>query len=359
VYTLTVVPLKVAGPKGYPLVSIIILNYNAVSFLKNCFDSVLNSTYPNIEIVFVDNASTDGSVDFIKSNYGHLQKLKFVLNNQNLGFNEGNNVGFAQSNGEFCVFMNPDAKINDPSTIEKIVQVLLVRKTVGIIAPVLLNYDSDIVQSAGVYQSFRPFEYGKGEHYKAFIEKNPVLFPIAVTPGAFVLIRRSMAEKIGLFDKVFFMQGDIDDLSFRAWKKGYTVAILPTVTVMHYEGGSVKHDFVTNNQRVLRIYYHGIRADFAVILKNFDPQTVLKFWSLRLLIYFIETSLISLKYKKPYSLMAYFMGIWWNVRQFKSMYSKRKRLRQDHLCSDRDIMPYILGNCGASNYIMRFRQFRS
>lgn len=345
--------------QDYPLVSVVILNYNASSFLNDCINSVLNSTYSNIEIIFVDNASTDNSINLIRRNYGHLNNIKIIINDQNFGFNEGNNIGFAYSKGEFCLFMNPDAKITNPNTIEKLIQVLMTKKDVGIIAPVLLDYESDIVQSAGVYQSFRPFEYGKGECYETFIAKNPVAFPVAVTPGAFVIVRRKLINEIGLFDKVFFMQGDIDDLSFRAWKKGYKVVILPTATVMHYEGGSVKHDFTNSNQRLLRIYYHGIRADFAVTTKNFDFINVVKFVSIRLMVYFVETFLISIKYKSVYPLLAYFKAICWNLKQFKFTYLKRKIIRQNRLIQDSLIMPYILGKCTFSGYIKRFRQFRS
>ena len=345
--------------KNYPLVSVVILNYNSVSFLSDCLNSVLNSSYSNLEIVFVDNASTDESVNFIRRNYDSVHNLKIIINHQNLGFNEGNNIGFAHSSGEFCLFMNPDAKINDRTAIEKLIQVLISKKDVGIIAPVLLDYESDIVQSAGVYQSFRAFEYGKGEHYEAFINKNPVAFPVAVTPGAFVIVRRKMIKEIGLFDKDFFMQGDIDDLSFRAWKKGYKVFILPTVTVMHYEGGSVKHDFTRTNQRLLRIYYQGIKADFAVTTKNFDLMNVVKFVSIRLMVYFVETLLISLKYRSVYPLLAYYKAICWNLKQFKFTYLKRKIIRQNCLIQDSLIMPYILGRCTFSGYIKRFRQFRS
>jgi len=255
--------------------------------------------------------------------------------------------------------MNPDTKINDPTTIEKLVQVLMKEEDVGIISPVLLDYESNIVQSAGVYLSFRTFEYGKSEHYPSFLKENPATYPVAITPGAFVIVRRKLIKEIGLFDKTFYMQGDIDDLSFRAWKRGYRVLVLPTVTVMHYEGGSLKQSFTSIYQRLLRGYYHGIRADFAVTIKNFELANVVKFVSLRMLFYFVETFFVSVKFKNASPLLAYLKAIGWNLKKFRLVYAARRIVQQTWLRRDDLFMPYILRNCTLSDYLRRIRIFRS
>jgi len=81
----------------YPLVSVIILNYNGLKnfrdILEECIRSVLNTDYPNFEVLFVDNASTDESVDFIKKKFGGDTRLRIIQNERNLGFAEGNNIG--------------------------------------------------------------------------------------------------------------------------------------------------------------------------------------------------------------------------------------------------------------------------
>ncbi len=341
------------------LVSVIILNYNAKAFLNDLLNSVLNSTYANIEIIFVDNHSNDNSVNFIREKFGHLSNFKIVVNEQNVGFNEGNNIGFRHSKGVFCLFMNPDVKLSDSTTIEKLVGYLSLNEKIGIISPVLLNYDSDIVQTAGVYLSFRNFEYGKGESYVTFRKTNPVPFQVAITPGAFFLVRRKLITEIGLFDKIFFMQGDIDDLCLRAWKRGYEVFTLPTVTAMHYEGASIAKSYKSSSQRLLRGYYHGIRADLAVIIKNLGFKNVVKFLSFKLAIYFVEAMVLSLKFKNANGLTAYFKSISWNIKHFRLVYSSRKKVQAVSLRQDNDFMPFIMGNCGITSYLRRFRSFRA
>lgn len=77
-----------------PLVSIVILNYNGMKFVDRCLRSVLNTDYPNLEVIFVDNASTDGSLEHARKKFGRNPRLKFVVNNKNYGFAQGNNIGF-------------------------------------------------------------------------------------------------------------------------------------------------------------------------------------------------------------------------------------------------------------------------
>lgn len=342
-----------------PLVSVIILNYNAQSFLYDCITSVLNSTYSNIEIIFVDNASNDNSANFVKKAFGNLPNFKIIVNKRNFGFNEGNNIGFANSKGEYCLFINPDIKVNDPTTIEKTVQALIADEDIGIASPVLLDYESDVVQSAGVYLSFRNFEYGSGEIYASFLKKNPMPYPVAATPGAFVLVRRKLIKEIGLFDKAFFMQGDIDDLSLRAWKRGYRVLVLPTVTVMHYGGGSREQSFPNTYQRMLRGYYRGVRADLAVIIKNLDLVNVMKFLSLHSLAYFAEALFFSVRFKNASHLIRYLKAIGWDLKQFRHVYMARRIIQTTCLRQDGSFMPYILRNLTLSDYLRRFRLYHA
>jgi len=89
-----------------PLVSIIIVNWNAKNYLQKCIESLLEQTYQNFEIIFVDNASSDGSVEFVKTNF---PKIKIIENKKNLGFAKGNNIGIKNSQGEIICLFNPDA----------------------------------------------------------------------------------------------------------------------------------------------------------------------------------------------------------------------------------------------------------
>ena len=92
-----------------PLVSIIILNYNAGQLLKNCVRSIIDSEYRNLEIIVVDNLSSDNSHHECKSEF---KEIKLIENKENLGYCEGNNVGIRHSTGKFIVIMNPDTEVS-------------------------------------------------------------------------------------------------------------------------------------------------------------------------------------------------------------------------------------------------------
>jgi GT2 family glycosyltransferase len=89
----------------HPMVSIIILNYNSRDFVEPCLKSVLNTDYPNFEVIFVDNASTDGSPELAKKRFGSDHRLKIIYNDKNVGFAEGNNVGAKKAKGDYIVFL--------------------------------------------------------------------------------------------------------------------------------------------------------------------------------------------------------------------------------------------------------------
>jgi len=91
-------------------VSILILNYNGKKFLTQCLDSVLHQSYTNFEIIIFDNASTDGSVQFVKKFY-EIDKIKLVESKTNLGFAGGNNEGIKYCSGEFIVLLNNDTVV--------------------------------------------------------------------------------------------------------------------------------------------------------------------------------------------------------------------------------------------------------
>jgi len=103
--------------KESPLVSVIVLNYNAGELLVNCIDSLKKSTYTDLEIIVVDNISSDGSQTKCKERF---PDIKLIQNNENLGYCGGNNVGIKEANGEFVVILNPDTEV-DPNWIDELI----------------------------------------------------------------------------------------------------------------------------------------------------------------------------------------------------------------------------------------------
>ena len=93
----------------YPLVSVVIVNYNSGTYLEACVRSVVHSTYPRKELIIVDNASNDGSVTEVEALY---PEASIVRNPVNLGYSGAGNIGIAKARGEFVVVMNPDTIVD-------------------------------------------------------------------------------------------------------------------------------------------------------------------------------------------------------------------------------------------------------
>ena len=145
-----------------PVVSIIILNYNAGDLLKNCIASILLSEYKNYEIIVVDNKSEDNSQNFCKEQY---PQIKLIQNSKNLGYCEGNNIGIGNAKGEFIVLLNPD------TVVEKnwLMQLLEAynEKGDGLFQPKLLVMDEPTkINSAGNMIHIFGFGYSRGKGEK-------------------------------------------------------------------------------------------------------------------------------------------------------------------------------------------------
>ena len=131
-----------------PLVSVIILNFNGENYLKRCLFSVLDTKYPNFEVIFVDNASTDSSLKLVEKNFGNDKRLRIFKSNENLGFSAGNNFGFSQAKGDYIVFLNNDT-IVDPYWLDALVSTMEKDKTIGLAGSTILSIDGKKLRGAG------------------------------------------------------------------------------------------------------------------------------------------------------------------------------------------------------------------
>ena len=245
-----------------PLVSIIIVNYNGKRFLKECLSTVLGSKYPNFEVIFVDNASTDKSLDFVSSVFSKNRCLKIIRNHKNLGFGPANNVGFKQAKGDYIVFLNNDTSV-EPGWLAILVEAMESDGTIGLASPVVLNFDGMTIQSAGILKCdyITPsIWFGMNKDY--FKETFPKVFDISSVIGAAMITKRLFLEQIGMFDPKYFYYYDDDYLSFRTWIAGKRVVTVSESKVRHFLGGTsgnndlfkYRHGFIDNVSLIFDIY---------------------------------------------------------------------------------------------------------
>lgn len=212
-------------------VSVIVLNYNGKHLLEECIDSILGQTYKEIEIIVVDNGSTDGSADLLNQKY--KDRIRLILNETNLGFAEGNNVGIAAASGKYIALLNNDA-VADPQWIEELVHAAEDSDgTFGMWASKIMFYDSrKIIDTAGhlIYPDGLNRGRGKGEADSVqYDSKEEVFFP----SGCAALYSKGMLDVISGFDSDFFAYGDDTDIGLKARLAGWKCLFVPTSVVYH------------------------------------------------------------------------------------------------------------------------------
>ena len=193
-----------------PLISLIIVTYNSAALLPRCLAAIAATSYPNYEVLIIDNASSDGTPQLVAEHYPHVRLL---ANSENLGFGRACNQGARVANGELLVFLNPDV-IVAPGWLGILARHMAEQPQAGIICPQTL------------------YSYQSPPH-----ATRPVADTAAV-PGCAMLVRRAAWQQLGGFDERYFLYWEDTDLCWRAWLLGWRVLEDFEAYVYHERGGS-------------------------------------------------------------------------------------------------------------------------
>ena len=238
-----------------PLVSIIILNYNAGDLLVRCIDSIKKSRYSNYEIILVDNASDDTSLAQCKEKY---PKITYIQNNKNLGYSAGNNIGVEHAKGDYIAILNPDTKV-EPNWLAEL---MLGYKTFGdgLYQPKLLSIDDKSrINTAGNMVQIFGFGYsrGKGEKDTGQYDGSQ---KIGFASGACLFTSKTVFHKVGGFEPFLFAYNEDMDLGWKAAKMGINSYFIPSAIVYHAESYSHKWSqrkfFLLERNRLYCIFTH-------------------------------------------------------------------------------------------------------
>jgi len=229
---------------GSSLTSVIIVNYNAGGLLAQCVGAALSST-ARVDVTVVDNASSDGSVGNLRFLHGADERLVIMKNEKNLGFAAANNIALDRAKGDFVLLLNPDCII-EPSTIEKMLNVLSAHPEAGMAGPVIRNEDG--AEQVGCRRAIptlktafmKAFGLSRIFGVKDFNQTGSPLpdgpAPVEAISGAFMLVRRIALLKVGPLDAGYFLHCEDLDWCLRFTQAGYTVLFVPSVNVVHHKG---------------------------------------------------------------------------------------------------------------------------
>lgn len=218
-----------------PLVTIVILNYNAGDLILNCIDSVMKTKYDSYEIIVVDNASKDGSHIKCKEKF---QNIKLIENHENLGYCEGNNVGIREARGDFITILNPDT-IVEPEWLDELLSAYN-KNGEGLYQPKILSlYEKNILQSTGNVLHLFGFGFARDKGIQD--DKNiKNIEKIGYASGTCLFTSSSVFKKVGLLDRFIFLYHDDLDLGWRAAQLGINSFYVPSSTIYHAESYILK-----------------------------------------------------------------------------------------------------------------------
>ncbi len=213
--------------------SIIIPNFNGKQFIKTCLDSIRKQDYPFYELIIVDNASSDGSIEYINE---HYPEFTLIQNKENLGFAAAVNHGIKISSSEYVFLLNNDVEI-EPDCISNLMECIEKDENIFAVSSKMIQYtDRSKMDDAGDEYTILGWTWkvGDGKSPDLYTTKRETFSACA---GA-ALYRKNILDEIGYFDEKFFAYMEDVDISFRARIRGYKCMYCPEAVVYHLGSGT-------------------------------------------------------------------------------------------------------------------------
>jgi GT2 family glycosyltransferase len=322
------------------LISVVVLNWNGRSVLDNCLKSLYDQTYRPLEIIVVDNASTDGSAEDVRQKF---PEVKLIVNATNLGFGAGNNIGIQAAQGKYIMILNNDTRL-DPRCVEELKQSIEKDRGYGACASkILLENRPDIIDGVGIVVCPDGLSFGRGrlEKRDRYDQEEEIFF----ASDCACLYRREMLEDIGLYDEDFFAYADETDMGWRARLAGWKCIYSPKAIVYHHHSVSSGGRYSSFKAFLVE------RNRIWVAVKNFPISLILlgQFYTLWRYFYqaygalrgrgaagqftsdFSKTELVKI-------LLKVYLSIW---KQLPLMLRKRKAIQQKKRIPNREVYRLI------------------
>jgi GT2 family glycosyltransferase len=246
-----------------PYASVIVVGYNSRHFLDGCLEALLQQSYPGeFEILFVDNASTDGGADYVRT---HFPLVRVIDSGRNLGYAGGNNLGANLARGAVLAFVNPDTRA-EPGWLRELVRPLMADPTIGITTSKIVLMDRpDVINTCGNDLSLSGITTCRraGEPVASVRRDEDV----AAVSGAACAIRADLFRLLGGFDQRFWMYLEDTDLSWRARLAGYRCQVAIHSVISH------DYVFTLSPAKLRRIE----RNRYLMLSKNLSGRTLLAF----------------------------------------------------------------------------------
>lgn len=243
-----------------PELSVIIVNYNSGTYAVDCIKSLFVQQDIQLEIIVVDNASQDNSIELLKNNFA--DRIQLITSNENLGFARANNLAASIAKGEFLLLLNPDTVLIQNDTLRTLVNVLIHNPQIGLLSPLI----DEPRKNKQVYPRYR---YPSTRHLKYTEIFKELPGQIAWVLGACMLIKCPVFEEIGGFDPDYFLYGEDTDICLKLRLAKYEIGFAEDVRIMHVGGAS---EFGADT---LEKWLRKKRGLYLFLIKHLDARDVI------------------------------------------------------------------------------------
>lgn len=315
-----------------PTASIVIPTYNGRSYLSECLASLKAQTWQGTRVIVVDNASADGTAEFLKSDYPSVELIRLETNT---GFAGGCNIGAKAAQGDWIVFLNNDTVV-EPDWLENLLTTAASDEKMGACtSKIRMLSDRQRLDAIGSYLTPSGFLRHTGllENDQGQYDSLRQIFS---PKGVSFAIRKELFNAIGGFDERYFAYFEESDLFWQVWLRGYTIGFAPKSIVYHKVGGTA------STFHYAFVDYHSFKNRIRTILKN--AGTITLFWMLPLhLVCCAGLAVVNLfkisRWKNAGSIVR---AIGWNILVLPDTLKARRKVQSSRKISDRDLFEHAL-----------------
>ncbi|MGD1947123.1 MAG: glycosyltransferase family 2 protein [Croceivirga sp.] len=288
-----------------PLVTIITINYNESKVTLDMLASLEQLTYPNYEVIVVDNASPNESPEIIKEKYPHIHLIK---SEKNLGFAGGNNLGVRAAKGEYLLFINNDTEV-PARFIEPLVDTLENDVMIGMVSPkIKYHWDQELIQYAG----YNPMNHWTIRNSAVgSMQKDDGHFDVpgetASVHGAAMMVPKRVVDEVGMMTEIYFLYYEEHDWAEMIKRAGYKIYYQPQSYILHKESLS------TGKFSPLKTYYIA-RNRILFARRNFKPLQLVVSLLFQTFISIPKNALTFLLKREFEHLNAFWNAVTWNLK---------------------------------------------
>jgi len=337
--------------KEYPLVSVLVLNYNGLRFLNDCFSSLLEASYPNQEIIMIDNLSTDDSVSYMEK---HFPTVKIFQNGINGGFSLAYNNAFKIAKGTYFVILNNDVKV-DKAWLEPMVTLCESDDRIGAVQPKLLSMleprKFEYAGASGGHLDKYGYAFTRGRIFD-FVEEDKGQYEdeaeVFWTTGAAMFVRSEALKCSGDMDVDFVHHYEEIDLCYRINLAGFILKVCPKSIVYHYGGGIISYESYK------KMYWNHRNSVF-MMLKNLESHNLVWFIPSRILLDAMTLGWAILKFDTR-RIRALIHAWFWLLFHPVLIVQKRKEVKKRRVIRDNELFKRMYPRSIAIQYFFYHRK---